>query len=98
MTRRLAPPTLTPLKSPTMRKLTVGYRSCGRSAARDPRSLRDIRVGLDLHEHLRGDQAADLHHAGCGSNLSEKRPVRASHILPGGDVEHVDTRANHVAQ
>src|SRR5438309_10861614 len=55
-------------------------------------------VGFDLDEHLGGDQAADLHHAGGGADGGEEFAVGASDFLPIGDVDDEDACADYVFQ
>ena len=58
----------------------------------------DEGVGLDLDQHARVDQAADLDHRGRRADVGEDLAVGAADLLPAGDVGDVHARAHHVVQ
>ena len=42
----------------------------------------DVRIGLDLDEHLRGDQLRHLHHRRGRPDRTEDFPMRAANQIP----------------
>src|SRR5436190_19125879 len=60
--------------------------------------IRDVRLGFDLHQHVRGDQPPYLNQAGRREDGSEKLAVRLADRLPVIDVDDVHARAHHVFQ
>jgi len=59
-------------------------------------SFLDDGVGLDFHEHLRRDQLAHLHHAGCRTDFLEEFAVRPADFLPLFDISDEDSCADYV--
>ncbi len=49
-----------------------------------------------LHQGFGSDQGRNLYHRGGGLNLSEKLPMGTPHLLPSGNIGHVDPGANHI--
>jgi hypothetical protein len=54
------------------------------------------RIGLDLDQHERIDQRLDLDHRSRRTNVAKIFAVRASVLLPAGDVGHEHPRAHDV--
>jgi hypothetical protein len=51
-----------------------------------------------LHHGFGSDQGRNLYHGGGGLNLSEKLPMGMPHLLPSGNIGHVDPGSNHIFQ
>ena len=59
----------------------------------------DVRVGLDLDEHLVVDGGADLDHRCRGADIAEDFAVRAADGFPiTSDIDDVDTRPNDLIE
>jgi hypothetical protein len=59
--------------------------------------LLDDRFSFDFDQHVGGDEAFDLDHAGCRANLAEELAVRFADLLPVSFyVEDVYAGAHHV--
>lgn len=52
-------------------------------------SVFDIRVGLDLDQHVRGNQAPDFRHAGGRTDVAKAFTVGLADFLPVRDVHDV---------
>src|SRR2546423_13010153 len=53
---------------------------------------------LYFNQHVCMDQARDLHHARCGTDIAEEFTVSAANFLPTADVGYIHSRPNHVLQ
>src|SRR6266550_5078040 len=86
----------------TTESAAAGERNCRRaSSAVAPSAVMvfDVRVGLDLDEHLAVDEGADLDHRCRGSDIAEDLAVRAADGFPiTSDIHDVDTRPNDLIE
>src|SRR3990170_3162156 len=67
----------------------------------DPRlrqGFANHRVRLDLHQHLRIEQAVHGHQGAGRPHLVEELAVRPSHLLPVLDIDDIDARTYDIAQ
>src|SRR3990170_1670447 len=60
--------------------------------------LRDDGVRLNLHQHLRRDQPADLNHRGSRSDGAEEFGVGFGDLRPVVNVRQVDPRAHNISK
>src|SRR5579875_1226748 len=64
-----------------------------------PQQLREHHgIGLDLNQHFRGDEPADLDHAGRRANVFEEFTMRPADLLPLVDVHNVHPGPYHILQ
>src|SRR5512140_1347634 len=58
----------------------------------------DVGFRFDLDEHLRADEARDLHHGGRGTHRAERFAVRLPDALPVSHARDVDPRPDDVGE
>src|SRR5579863_2932215 len=56
----------------------------------------EYRLGLNLHQHMGVNQAADFNHGGGGTNLAEEFAVSFANLLPVINIDDVYAGAHHI--